>query len=392
LKGKSVFVRADLNVPLSKETGEITDDTRIRSSVPTIQYLRENGARVVLTSHLGRPKGQVVDSMTLAPVAARLSEILGTEVEKANDCIGDEVSTKVDALKEGGVLLLENLRFHKGETKNDATFNQALVDSTKAEVYVNDAFGTSHRAHSSTVGVPGIVSGPSVAGFLLEKEIKYLSGVLEAPVKPFVAIIGGAKVSTKLPVLESLLGKCDKLVIGGAMCFTFYKAQGYNTGNSLVEDDQLEAALDLLKKAKAAGVEVVLPTDAVIATAFEENAEFKTVSVTEIPDGWIGLDIGCESISTINNALADAQTVVWNGPMGVFEWANFNRGTFTVAETLAERTAAGCITIVGGGDSVAAVEKMGISEKFSHISTGGGACLEMLEGKALPGVLALDEA
>jgi len=387
LKGKKVLVRCDLNVPLDGKT--ITDDTRIRASVPTVKHLMEKGAKVMLSSHLGRPKNGPEDKFSLAPCAARLTELLGKECVMAPDCIGDDVKSLVDKMEEGDVMLLENVRFYPEEEKNDPDFAKKLA--ANADLYVNDAFGTAHRAHGSTEGVTKFLS-PSVSGFLLQKELDYLQGAIADPKKPFAAIVGGSKVSSKIGVIESLLETCDKLVIGGGMVFTFLKARGLNTGSSLVEEDKLELAKELEVKAAEKGVKIILPTDVVVADAFAPDANSKTVKVEEIEDGWMGLDNGAESTKMIQEELSECKTVVWNGPMGVFEFDKFAAGTFAIADTLAEITPGGAITIVGGGDSVAAVEKAGLAEKMSHISTGGGASLELLEGKVLPGVAALDEA
>ncbi|CAM0946613.1 unnamed protein product [Alopecurus aequalis] len=415
LKGKKVFVRADLNVPLD-DAQKITDDTRIRASIPTIKYLLEKGAKVILASHLGRPKG-VTPKFSLKPLVPRLSELLGVDVVMANDCIGEEVEKLAAALPEGGVLLLENVRFYKEEEKNDPEFAKKLA--SVADLYVNDAFGTAHRAHASTEGVTKFLR-PSVAGFLMQKELDYLVGAVANPKKPFAAIVGGSKVSSKIGVIESLLAKVDILILGGGMIFTFYKAQGKAVGKSLVEEDKLELATSLIETAKAKGVSLLLPTDVVVADKFAADAESKIVSADAIPDGWMGLDVGPDSIKTFSEALDTSKTVIWNGPMGVFEFPKFAAGTdvsiishniysiyFSVtfltllravgflqaiAQQLAELTGKGVTTIIGGGDSVAAVEKAGLADKMSHISTGGGASLELLEGKPLPGVLALDEA
>jgi phosphoglycerate kinase len=392
LKGKNVFVRVDFNVPQDKKSGKITDDTRIRASLPTIEYLKKRGARVILCSHLGRPDGKVSDKYRLAPVGVRLAELLKQPVQQCTDSIGKEVSSKVANLKDGGILLLENVRFHDGEEKNDPKFAQSLAESTNANVYVNDAFGTAHRAHASTAGICKYIKGPSVAGFLMEKELKYLTGAIENPAPPFAALIGGAKVSTKIPVLNSLLAKTDKLLIGGAMAFTFLKARGLSVGTSLVEDKFLATARDLEKQADARGVELYLPTDVVIAREMKEDAEFKVVPVNQIPDGWMGVDIGPNSRADIANILRQCKTILWNGPVGVFEMKNFAEGTLSIAKVLAEVTKAGAVTIVGGGDSVAAAEEAGVADQLSHVSTGGGASLEMLEGKVLPGVAALNDA
>ena len=388
LSGKRVFVRVDFNVPLD-EQGNITDDTRIRAALPTIQYLTSNGAKVILASHFGRPKGKVVDSMRLTPVANRLSELLGQPVTKTDDCIGDAVANTVAGLNNGDVVLLENVRFYAEEEKNDPEFSKKLA--SVADLYVNDAFGTAHRAHASTEGVTHYLS-PSVAGFLIEKELQYLQGAIENPQRPLAAIIGGSKVSSKITVIETLLEKVDKLLIGGGMIFTFYKARGLSVGKSLVEDEYLELAKTLEAKAKERGVELVLPTDVVVADNFAPDANAQTVSVESIPEGWMGLDIGPDSIKKFESVLADAKTVIWNGPMGVFEFDKFAQGTEAIAKTMASLTEKGASTIVGGGDSVAAVEKVGLADKMSHISTGGGASLELLEGKVLPGIAALNDA
>jgi phosphoglycerate kinase len=388
LAGKRVFVRADLNVPLD-DSGNITDDTRIRAALPTIQDLIKKNAKVILSSHLGRPKGQVKDSLRLAPVATRLSELLGQTVTACEDCVGDAVAAKVNALDNGQVALLENLRFHPGEEKNDPEFAKQLA--SLADVYVNDAFGTAHRAHASTEGVTHHLS-PCVGGYLIEKELQYLRGAIENPQKPLAAIIGGSKVSSKIGVIETLIEKVDKLLIGGGMIFTFYQARGLSVGKSLVEADKLDLAKSLEAKAKERGVDFLLPTDVVIADNFAADASAQTVSVDAIPDGWMGLDIGPDSVKVFQDALGDCKTVIWNGPMGVFEFEKFAKGTEAIARTLADLTKQGTTTIIGGGDSVAAVEKVGVADQMSHISTGGGASLELLEGKELPGIVALDEA
>ncbi|MBD2114335.1 MULTISPECIES: phosphoglycerate kinase [Cyanophyceae] len=388
LSGKRVLVRADFNVPLDDQ-GAITDDTRIRAALPTIQDLTGKGAKVILTSHFGRPKAQVVESMRLTPVATRLSELLGQEVIKCDDCIGDEVAAAVSAMENGQVALLENVRFYAGEEANDPEFAKQLA--ANADLYVNDAFGTAHRAHASTEGVTKYLS-PSVAGYLIEKELQYLQAAIENPQKPLAAIIGGSKVSSKIGVIETLLDKVDKLLIGGGMIFTFYKARGLNVGKSLVEEDKLELAKALEAKAKEKGVDLLLPTDVVLADNFAPDANAQTTSVDAIPDGWMGLDIGPDSIKVFQDALKQCKSVIWNGPMGVFEFDKFAAGTEAIAHTLAELTGQGVTTIIGGGDSVAAVEKVGVAEKMSHISTGGGASLELLEGKELPGIAALDDA
>ncbi|KAL3903190.1 MAG: hypothetical protein SGPRY_011775, partial [Prymnesium sp.] len=376
LKGKRVLVRCDLNVPLDGKT--ITDDTRIRASVPTIKYLTEKGAKVLLSSHLGRPKSGPEDKFSLAPVAPRLTELLGKEVTMAPDCIGDGVKECVDKMSDGDVVLLENTRFYKEEEKNVPEFAEKLA--ANADMFVNDAFGTAHRAHGSTEGVTKYLS-TSVAGFLLQKELDYLDGAVSEPKRPFAAIVGGSKVSSKIGVIESLMEKVDKIVIGGGMVFTFLKARGLETGSSLVEDDQLELATKLEKIAKEKGITFILPSDVVVADKFAADAATQTVGVDAIPEGWMGLDNGPNATEEIQKELSDCKTVIWNGPMGVFEFEAFSKGTFAIADTLAELTGEGCTTIIGGGDSVAAVEKAGLAEKMSHISTGGGASLELLEGK-----------
>ncbi|MBW4420066.1 MAG: phosphoglycerate kinase [Myxacorys californica WJT36-NPBG1] len=388
LQGKRVLVRADFNVPLD-EQGNITDDTRIRAALPTIQALTSKGAKVILSSHFGRPKNGPEDKYRLTPVSNRLSEVLGKPVTKCNDCIGDEVTAAVDAMQPGDVVLLENVRFYKEEEKNDPEFAQKLASI--ADLYVNDAFGTAHRAHASTEGVTKFLK-PSVAGLLIEKELEYLQSAIENPQRPLAAIVGGSKVSSKITVIETLLDKVDKLLIGGGMVFTFYKARGLNVGKSLVEEDKLDLARALEAKAKEKGVDLLLPTDVVVADNFAPDANAQTVSVENIPDGWMGLDIGPDSVKTFQQALSQCKSVIWNGPMGVFEFDKFAAGTEAIARTLAELTPKGTITIIGGGDSVAAVEKVGLADQMSHISTGGGASLELLEGKELPGIAALDEA
>nr|WP_199300334.1 phosphoglycerate kinase [Coleofasciculus sp. FACHB-542] len=380
------MVRADFNVPL--DNGNITDDTRIRAALPTIQDLTSKGAKVILSSHFGRPKG-VDDKYRLTPVAKRLSELLGKEVVKTDDCIGDDVAAKVGAMQNGDVLLLENVRFYPEEEKNDPEFAKKLA--SVADLYVNDAFGTAHRAHASTEGVTKYLS-PSVAGYLIEKELQYLQSAIENPQRPLAAIIGGSKVSSKIGVIETLLDKCDKLILGGGMIFTFYKARGLSVGKSLVEEDKLELAKSLEAKAKERGVQLLLPTDVILADNFAADANAQTVSIDAIPDGWMGLDIGPDSVKFFQESLADCKTVIWNGPMGVFEFPQFAKGTEAIARTLADLTKSGTTTIIGGGDSVAAVEQLNLGEQMSHISTGGGASLELLEGKELPGIAALNDA
>lgn len=386
LAGKRVLVRCDLNVPLDGKT--ISDDTRIRASIPTIKYLVDNGAKVLLSSHLGRPKDGPEDKFSLAPVADRLTELLGKSVTMAPDCIGDGVASVVAGMSNGDVTLLENVRFYKEETANDADFAAKLA--ANADMFVNDAFGTAHRAHGSTAGVTSVLK-PSVAGFLLEKELEYLDGAVSNPQRPFAAIVGGSKVSSKIGVIESMLDKVDKLFIGGGMVFTFLKARGLSVGTSLVEDDKLELAKSLEKIAAEKGVKIILPSDVVVADKFAPDANSKVVSADAIPDGYMGLDSGPAAIAEAQKELSECKCVIWNGPMGVFEFDAFAKGTFAVAETLADLTGKGTVTIIGGGDSVAAVEKAGLADKMSHISTGGGASLELLEGKVLPGVAALDD-
>jgi phosphoglycerate kinase len=387
LTGKRVLVRADFNVPVD-DAGNITDDTRIRAALPTIKDLTSKGAKVILSSHFGRPKG-VDEKLRLTPVAKRLSELLGETVVMCDDCIGDGVASKIAAMANGQVALLENVRFYPEEEKNDPEFAQKLA--ANADLYVNDAFGTAHRAHASTEGVTKYLS-PSVAGYLIEKELEYLQNAIESPQAPLAAIVGGSKVSSKIGVIETLLDKCDKLFLGGGMIFTFYKARGLNVGKSLVEDDKLDLARALEAKAKEKGVQLLLPTDVVVADSFSPDANSQIVDINHIPDGWMGLDIGPDSLKSFQAALADCKTVIWNGPMGVFEFDKFAAGTEGIAHTLADISATGAITIIGGGDSVAAVEKVGLADKMSHISTGGGASLELLEGKILPGIAALDDA
>ena len=389
LESKKVLVRVDFNVPLS-EIGEITDDTRIRAAIPTIEYLVNNSAKVILAAHFGRPKGKINDKMRLTPVAKRLSSILQKPVKLSDNCIGEGSLSLSSNLADGDILLLENVRFHEEEEANNLQFAESLA--AHADMYVNDAFGAAHRAHASTQGVTNFLS-PSVAGFLLEKELKYLQGAIDNPQRPLAAIVGGSKVSSKIGVLDSLLDKCDKIIIGGGMIFTFYKARGLDVGKSLVEEDKLQLARELEVKAKNKGVELLLPTDVVLADNFSPDANSKVSNINSINGDWMGLDIGPESIEMFQKALSDCKTVIWNGPMGVFEFDKFANGTNAIAETLAElSSSSNTCTIIGGGDSVAAVEKAGLAEKMSHISTGGGASLELLEGKVLPGVASLDNS
>ncbi len=384
-KGKRVFCRVDFNVPLD-DKNQITDDTRVRASMPTIRHIVNNGGRLILASHLGRPKGGPEAKFSLASVAPCLSQYLGKPVTMAPDCIGPDVKRMVEQMKDGDVILLENVRFHAGETKNDPGFAKALAEN--ADIYVNNAFGTAHRAHASTEGVTHYLQ-PAAAGFLLEKEIKYLGQALAYPDHPFVAVIGGAKVSDKIAVIESLMEKVDTLIIGGGMAYTFLRAKGRPTGKSLVEEDRIGLAKELLQKAADKGVTLLLPQDHVVAAEFSPDAEHKICSDANFPADWMALDIGPATIATYNGALRNARMVVWNGPMGVFEFDAFAEGTMSVAKTLADSKAR---SIVGGGDSVAAVMKAGVESKMTHISTGGGASLEFLEGKVLPGIAALTDA
>ncbi|MBN2492617.1 MAG: phosphoglycerate kinase [Planctomycetes bacterium] len=379
--GRTVLVRVDFNVPLSDD-GKVSDDTRIRASLPTIELLRKAGARVVLMSHLGRPKGKVVDSMRLGPVGLRLGELLGAPVAVCDETIGPRAAALVESLADGEVALLENLRFHAGETANDPAFARALA--ALGELYVNDAFGTCHRAHASVTGVPALLGG--VAGLLVKKELEYFGRALESPVPPLLAILGGAKISDKLPVIENLLGRVNALVIGGGMAYTFLKVRGEPIGNSLLEESFLDRAEALLRRAAERAVAIHLPSDHVVAERFAEDAPARVV--TEIPAGTVALDIGPATTEAYAGIIAGAGTVIWNGPMGVFEWESFRRGTEGVARAVA---ACAGTTIVGGGDSAAAVELCGVAERISHISTGGGAALELLEGKELPGIAALED-
>ena len=378
LKGKKVLVRCDFNVPMD-ENKNITDNTRIVAALPTIKYLLENNCAVILCSHLGRPKGEFKPEFSLKPVAEELTKQLGQEVIMAKDVVGEDAKAKAEALKPGEVLLLENVRFHREETDNDPEFSKKLADM--AQVYVNDAFGTAHRAHASTVGVTAYL--PAVSGFLIEKELKFLGNAVSNPVRPFVAILGGAKVSDKIGVIDSLLEKVDTLMIGGGMAYTFFKAQGYGVGNSLCELDKLDLAKSLMEKAKQKGVKLLLPVDTKVGKEFKPDTESKTVAWTDIPDGWEGFDIGEKTIEMFKEELKTAKTVVWNGPVGLFEFDQFAIGTNSIAKVLSEIDAT---TIIGGGDSAAAVKKAGLQDKITHISTGGGASLEFLEGKKLPGI------
>ena len=381
LKGKKVFVRCDFNVPMD-ENQNITDNNRIVAALPTIKYLLENDCKIILASHLGRPKGEFKKEFSLEPVSKELSKLLGVEVIMAKDVIGEDANKKASELKGGEILLLENVRFHKEETENDPEFSKKLA--SMAEIYVNDAFGTAHRAHSSTTGIASYL--PGVSGFLIEKELKFLGNAVNNPKRPFVAILGGAKVSDKIGVIDSLLEKVDTLIIGGGMAYTFFKAMGYEVGNSICEMDKLELAKNLMEKAKAKGVKLMLPVDTKIGKEFKADTESKVVKYDEIPEGWEGFDIGDESIAEFKAELEKAKTVVWNGPLGLFEFEQFAKGTNEIAKQLAKIDAT---TIIGGGDSAAAVKKAGLQDKITHVSTGGGASLEFLEGKKLPGIEAL---
>ena len=380
--GKKVLVRCDFNVKM--ENGVITSDKRIVASLPTIKYLIANGAKVILCSHLGRPKGEVVPEFSLAPVAARLSELLGQEVKMAKDVVGESAQTLAADLKDGEVLLLENVRYEKGETKNDPELSKKFADL--AELYVNDAFGSAHRAHSSTAGVAEHL--PAACGYLIQKEIEFIGGALENPKRPLVAILGGAKVSDKIGVITNLIDKCDTLIIGGGMAYTFMKSLGYNIGTSLLEADKVELAAEMMKKAEEKGVKFLIPIDNKVGKEYAADTEAMIVDSDNIPDGWMGLDIGPKTQEIFADAVKDAGTVIWNGPMGVSEWEAFASGTVAVATAIADSDA---ISIIGGGDSAAAIQKLGFADKMSHISTGGGASLEYLEGKVLPGIAALNE-
>ena len=384
LKDKKVFVRCDFNVPLDDD-GNITDNRRIVGALPTIKYLLENNCKIILCSHLGRPKGEVKPEFSLAPVAKELSKLLGKEVKLAKDVVGESAKELTSNMKNGDIVLLENVRFDPREEKNDPGFSKELA--SMAEIFVNDAFGTAHRAHSSTAGIAEYL--PAVSGFLIEKELKFLGSALENPERPFVAILGGKKVSDKIGVINSLLEKVDTLIIGGAMAYTFFKAQGYGVGDSICELDKLDLANELMEKAKQKGVKFMLPTDTKVGKEFAPDTESKIVSCKEMPDGWQGFDIGTDTIKAYVEEVKKAKTVIWNGPLGLSEFKQFAAGTDTMAETLANLT--DCTTIIGGGDSAAAVERAGLSDKFTHISTGGGASLEFLEGKKLPGIECLQD-
>ena len=382
--GKKVLVRCDFNVPL--KDGEITNDKRIVAALPTIKYLADKGAKVILCSHLGRPKGEYKPEFSLAPVAKRLSEYLEKDVKLAEDpeVVGENAKAMAAELADGDVMLLENVRYRKEETKNEENFSKELA--SLADIFVNDAFGTAHRAHCSTTGVAAYL--PAVCGYLIQKEIQFMGGALEEPKRPLVAILGGAKVSDKIGVITNLLEKCDTLIIGGGMAYTFMKSLGYNIGTSLLEEEQVENAGQMMKDAEAKGVKFLIPVDNKLGKEYDENTEAMVVDSDNIPDGWMGLDIGPKTQELFTNAIKGAGTIIWNGPMGVSEWENFAAGTIAVANAVAE---SGAISIVGGGDSVAAVTKLGFSDKMSHISTGGGASLEFLEGKELPGIAALND-
>ncbi|MGI6485952.1 MAG: phosphoglycerate kinase [Tepidanaerobacteraceae bacterium] len=383
INGQRVLVRVDFNVPIDQD-GRITDDTRIRAALPTIHYLLDRGAKVVLVSHLGRPKGKVDKKYSLSPAAKRLSELVGKSVILADDCVGNSAQKAVDAMVSGDIVMLENVRFYAEEEKNDPNFAKKLAKL--ADIFINDAFGTAHRLHASTAGVAKYL--PSGAGFLIKKELDTMGRALEVPDRPFLAILGGAKVSDKIGVIEYLLSKVDSLLIGGGMAFTFLKSLGYEVGRSLLEKDKVDLARQLLESAKNRGVDIVLPEDVVVAKELRQGTEYKTVSIEQIPEDMMGLDIGKVSQEKFANVIKKAKTIIWNGPMGVFEIDDFAEGTLTVARELAESQA---VTIIGGGDSAAAVEKLGYAEKMTHISTGGGASLKFLEGKELPGIAALNE-
>ena len=382
VKGKKVLVRCDFNVKM--ENGVITSDKRIVASLPTIKYLIDHGAKVILCSHLGRPKGEFNPEFSLAPVAKRLGELLGQDVKMAKDVVGDSAKKLAASLKDGEVMLLENVRFHAEETKNDPEFSKALA--SLAEIYVNDAFGSAHRAHSSTTGVADYL--PAVCGFLIQKELKYIGGALEDPKRPLVAILGGAKVSDKIGVITNLLNKVDTLIVGGGMAYTFFAALGHSVGTSICEEDKIDLAKQMMADAKEKGVNFLIPVDNVVGKEYSADTEYMTVNSDDIPDGWMGLDIGPKTTKMFADAVKDAGTVIWNGPMGVSEWEHFANGTIGVATAIADSNA---ISIIGGGDSAAAIEKLGFADKMSHISTGGGASLEFLEGKELPGVAALND-
>ncbi len=388
LKDKRVLVRVDFNVPLD-ENQRVTDDRRITASIPTIRKIIKDGGKAILMSHLGRPKGKVKPEFSLKPAAEKLSELLGQEVKLAPDCIGDEVKKMVDDMKDGEVILLENLRFHPEEEKNDSGFAEKLA--VLGDVYVNDAFGTAHRAHASTEGVTHFIK-TCAAGYLMQRELDYLGSALGKSERPYCAILGGAKISGKIDVIMNLFDKVDTLIIGGGMAFTFFKAQGKEIGKSLLEEEKLDLAKKVLKKAEGSKIKFLLPLDVVVASEFKNDSPSETVKVENIPSDKMGLDIGDETIKLFSEELMKSKTIVWNGPMGVFEMENFSKGTFAVAQALAEATTKGAVTVIGGGDSAAAVAKAGLEDKVSHVSTGGGASLEFLEGKTLPGVEALSDS
>lgn len=388
LKGKRVLVRVDFNVPLD-ENLNITDDIRITSSLPTIKKIVNDGGKAILMSHLGRPKGGPNPKYSLKPTAVRLSELLGKEVKLAPDCIGEEAKAMVNQMKDGDVLILENVRFHAEEEKNNPDFAKQLAEL--GDVYVNDAFGSAHRAHASTEGVTKYLS-TSVSGYLMQKELDYLGKALTEPVRPYCAVLGGAKISGKIDVIQNLFGKVDTLIIGGGMAYTFYKAMGYEIGKSLLEEEKVELAKEILEKGKSSGINFLLPVDVVVAPEFANDSPSEVVSIQNIPADKMGLDIGPETVKLFKNEILKSKTIVWNGPMGVFEFDNFAKGTNAIAEALVEATKKGATTVIGGGDSAAAIKKAGLDEQVSHVSTGGGASLEFLEGKVLPGVEALNNA
>lgn len=382
--GKKVLVRCDFNVKM--ENGVITSDKRVVAALPTIKYLLENNARVILCSHLGRPKGQVNPEFSMKPVAECLSKYLGQEVKLADDVVGESAHALAESLKDGEAMLLENVRFEPGETKNDAELSKAFA--SLAELYVNDAFGSAHRAHSSTAGVADYL--PSAVGYLMQTELDVMGKALENPARPFVAILGGAKVSDKIGVIENLIDKCDTLIVGGGMAYTFFAALGHSVGTSICEEDKIDLAKELMAKAEAKGVKFLIPVDNRVGLEYKADTEHKIVDSDDIPDGWMGLDIGTKTEALFADAIKSAKTVIWNGPMGVSEWENFANGTIAVAKAVAEATDNGAVSIIGGGDSAAAVKKLGFSDKMTHISTGGGASLEFLEGKELPGIACID--
>ena len=384
--GKKVLIRVDFNVPLN-DRRQITDDTRIRGALPTIKKILESGGSPILMSHLGRPKGTYDEKYSLKPVAGHLARLLDSEVQFAGDCVGEATREMADDLKPGQTLLLENLRFHEEETKGDEAFSEQL--SELADLYVNDAFGTAHRAHASTTIVARFFPGKSAFGYLIEKELSNMDKILKKPQKPFTAIMGGAKVSDKIQVIENLLDKIDNLVIGGGMTYTFIKARGGQIGDSICEEDKLDMARNILEKADAKNVRVYLPTDNVVASAFENDASTKITASDEVPDGWMGLDIGPETIDAYNNVIGQSKTILWNGPMGVFEMSSFQKGTKSIAESIARASSKGAFSLIGGGDSVAAINKYDLKDQVGYVSTGGGAMLEYMEGKELPGIKAI---